>query len=226
MSTPITFTTFFFELGRSEPYYKWIETLLEQDFNLVFYTTQKIHDKLTYNPRKNLKFVIEERKVDSVLLTKFKKSWSSYTTTNKEKDTYEFAYLTHTKFDYVQRTISENPFSTEHFGWIDAGIHKVANNIGSIPLIKISEQVSIVILRRDPKFWKSVEDVSYPKQLVAGGLFHGNAENMKTFCQLMFDQRDKNLGLEQEHMAVLYVKYPELFVGRDGYYQTIIEVNT
>lgn len=217
-----TFVSFFFDLGRSSPYYEWIEKLLELNINLIFYTTEPIHSKLTYTPRKNLIFVLGEREIDSVLLTKFKRSWKNYTTGNKAKDTHEFGYLTHSKFDYLLKAMAFNPFSTEYFGWVDAGLVKVADQLELIEKIEPHEQVSLLTLKEvvntDRKGF-----VLSPKEMVAAGLLVGSKDHLTKVCELMVKERTKkDLGLEQEHLAMVYENDPSLFFTYHGTYHDIV----
>lgn len=218
----ITYTTFFYELGRSDPYYGWINTLLSFNINLVFYTTKDIHDKLTYAKRDNLLFVFQE--LDMKDVEKFKESWFRYKTTNKSKDTYKFAHLTHLKFTHVLQTINSNPFSTDYFGWIDAGIAKIAEKLEMIESMQPkNERVQFLVMSGSTHRYMEKGFVLSPKQMIAGGHFIGEVHYMITFCELMLKERvKKDLGLEQEHMVCVYMENKHLFRPYYGYYSQII----
>lgn len=214
-----TYTTFFYDLGRSDPYPNWINALLKSGFNLVFYTTKDFHDRLTYTKRDNLLFVYED--FDESGLEPFQLSWNKYKSSNPGKDSYKFAHLTHRKFDYVLRTIQLNPFGSTHFGWIDAGIAKVSTTL-TVPEVD-KDEIQLLIMSSQTYKYKNKGFVLSPKQMIAGGFFVGSKDHMIKFCKLMISERDKlELGLEQEHMVCVYMENRSLFLPYYGYYGNII----
>lgn len=225
----ITFVTAFFDIGRKtavplqkyENYFDWIDKLLAIPINLYFFTTQSIHDKLKYEPRANLKFIIMEAIPLIDRLPDVQKAWANYITNNPEKDTAEFACLTHAKFHFIKRAIEDNPFNSTHYAWIDAGILKIATHGERLPLLPPSDKIRLLMMNhigsdevKDPMFVRTC------RYKIAGGLFIGPKEHMNTFCDRMIttaleDIKRENFGLEQEYMAVIYRQDTSLF---DPYY--------
>lgn len=221
----ITFVTAFFDIGRKteEPlqkydnYFAWITKLLELPINLCFYTTQDIHDKLVYTPRSNLKFIITDKIPMFDKLSQIKTIWPSYITNNREKDTAEFACLSHSKFHFLKQAIEDNPFNSTHYGWIDAGLLKIAKEAELIPLLNPPDKVKLLLMNYINK-----DEVLNPafvrtcRYKIAGGLFIGPKAMMKEFTEEIInlaieDINKGNFGLEQEYMAIIYCRRRELF---------------
>ena len=225
----ITFVSAFFDIGRKtevplqkyENYFTWINKLLDIPITLYFFTTLEIHDRLTYQPRNNLIFGIIDKYPGSEKLSQIQNIWSNYVTNNPEKDTAEFACLTHSKFHLLNQAINVNPFNSTHYAWIDAGILKIATHGERLPTLYPPDKIKLLIMNfinsnevKDPAFVRTC------RYKIAGGLFIGPKDNIKTFCDKMIttvneDINNGNFGLEQEYMAIVYRQDTSIF---DPYY--------
>jgi hypothetical protein len=225
----ITFVTSFFDIGRTTDaplqkftnYFAWIEQLLELPINIYFFTTPELHAQIKYTPRANLiwKLIPDVPYYDH--LHTIRESWKNYQTGNPTKDTPEFAAITHAKFIFLSRAIAENPFGDTHYGWIDAGLLKIATNPEQLPLLIPSDRIRCLLLNyigadevRDPHF---IDRCQYK---IAAGLIVGSRELMRVLCLRMIAEAEQHLyekkfGLEQEYLAIMYRRHPEIF---DPYY--------
>lgn len=225
----ITFVTSFFDIGRKtdapmqkfDNYFAWIETLLRLPINIYFFTSPEIHDRINYTPRSNLKFKFLPEVPYFDRIDEIKDAWKNYVTGNTAKDTPEFGAMTHAKFMFLCQAIAYDPFGSEHYAWIDAGLVKVATNPELIPMLSPPDKIRMMMLNyisnaevNDPNFIYSC------RYKYAAGIFIGPKALMRVFCLRMMAQAEYDLfynrfGLEQEYMAIVYRKHPELF---DPYY--------
>ena len=225
----ITFVTSFFDIGRKtdapmqkfDNYFAWIESLLKLPVNLYFFTSPELHDKFKYTPRPNLifKFLPEVPYFDRI--EEIKHAWKNYVTGNPTKDTAEFGAMTHAKFKFLCQAMADDAFGSSHYSWIDAGLLKVATSPELIPTLTPPDKIRMMMLNyisdsevKDPNFIYSC------RYKYAAGLFIGPKALMRVFCLRMIAQAEYDLfygrfGLEQEYMAIIYRKHPELF---DPYY--------
>lgn len=154
-------------------------------------------------------------------LTEIQGAWRNYITNNPRKDTPEFGAITHGKFKFLYQAIADDPFGDEHYAWIDAGIFKIALHPELIPGLIPPSKVKIMILNYISKEEVNNENfVNSCRYKCAAGFFVGPKELMRVFCLLIlaqgeYDLYHKRFGLEQEYMAIVYRKHPEVF---DPYY--------
>lgn len=226
---PITFVTTFFDIGRQtdvpmqkfDNYFAWIEELLKLPINLYFFTSPELKARFNYEERRNLKFKLLPEIPYYDKLTEIQEAWRNYITNNPRKDTPEFGAMTHAKFKFLCQAIADDPFGDEYYAWIDAGIFKVALQPELIPKLVPPSKVKMMILNYTSK--EEVKDENFVRACrykCAAGFFIGPKELMRVFCLLMLAQAEydlyhKRFGLEQEYMAIVYRKYPEVF---DPYY--------
>lgn len=231
----ITFVTSFFDIGRQtdapmqkfDNYFAWIEELLKLPINIYFFTSPGLHNRFNYTPRPNLKFKFLPEIPYFDRLDDIKEAWKNYVTGNTSKDTAEFGAMTHAKFRLLCQAIIDDPFGDDHYAWIDAGLLKIATNPELIPSLTPPNKVRMMMLNyisddevKDPNFVYSC------RYKYAAGLFIAPKVLMRVFCLLMIAQAEHDLfynrfGLEQEYMAIIYRKYPELF---DPYYGTFSDL--
>lgn len=234
-SKSITFVTSFFDIGRNsdsyfqnfENYFNWIKQLLDIPINIYFFTSPELHDRFKYTPRSSLifKFISDIPYFDK--LNDIKETWKDYITDNPTKDTPEFAAITHAKFNFLCQAIMDDPFGDSHYSWIDAGILKIATNPELLPEIHITNKIKCMMLRHVTM--DEINDINFIKTCrykFAAGLFAGPKELIRVFCLKMMAEAEyslynKRFGLEQEYMAIIYKKNPELF---DLYYGSFCDL--
>lgn len=230
-----TLVTCFYDIGRKtddpigifENYPQWINRLLEENINLIFFTTQTLHDKLTYTPRDNLKFILSDEIPLFDEIAKYEHAWTvnKYWTNNPRKDTIPFALIMHNKFIFLKMAMEMNPFNAEHYAWIDAGIVKVAENPELLP--KLLPKNKIVCLQMNQINKSEVDNPAFYlacRYKIAGGFFVGPKKLMTLFCDKMIERREELMkidvfGTEQEYIAWVFFYHRELFLPYWGDYQ-------
>ena len=216
----ITYVTCFYDIGRKSDttfYMDHINYLLSLPLNIIFYTEPKILTKLSYIQRDTLKIILDEPIYFFSMLDRIKSAMKNYLTNNPIKDTAEFAALTLSKFDFLRKSIIDNPFHTSNFAWIDAGLHKVATHMDMLPTLIPPDKISLMLI----EYTFATEILNYDfiklcRYKVAGGLFSGPNDLMITFCDKVIstamDFLDKDLfGLEQEFITIVFVQNKAMF---------------
>jgi hypothetical protein len=235
--TSITFVSQFFDIGRNQNidvlslknYITNINKLLQLNINILFYTTKQLHDQLQYTNRANLKFIFLDQPPWYDRLDKVIEVTKNYQTGFKDKDTPQFMCITLGKFQLLKDAIALNPFDNKYYAWIDAGIFKVIQQVNLLPEITPSELVKCMILN-----YTSEAEIASPtfinscRYKIAGGFFLASSDNMIIFCDKILACASEYLnngyfGLEQEFMAIVYVKNKELF---DPYYGDFADLLT
>ena len=229
-----TFVTGFFDIGRNtdephqkfENYFAWINSLLSININLYFFTTPQLYSHFVYTPRSNLIFKFCDPPSLN-LLPFIKKTWHKYITNNPAKDTAEFAAMTLGKFKLVEQAIEDNPFNTGHFGWIDAGLLKISSQPLLLSNLSKFERIRVMLLNYISE--GEIQDTNFVLQSrykVAAGLFTGPTLLFQRFIHEIFEivnyDLENRCGLEQEYMAIVYRKFPDLFEPYYGDFQDLI----
>lgn len=227
-----TYVTSLFDIGRRseglggplDSYVDWLGQLLALPIDLVCFTTPDIAERLAPVRRANLR--VELLDGTGALpcfdqIEEVRGAWRRHRTNDPAKDTPEFACLTHAKFPLLRRAIAANPHRSSHFGWIDAGIAKVATELERLPTLVPRDRVRLLQIR-----YTAAAEIARPdfvdecRYKVAGGFFTGRADLLDDFARVVeaLAQRDLQggrFGLEQEYMAIAYRTDPVAF---DPYY--------
>lgn len=166
-----------------------------------------------------IKFIITDKYFgeEDINLITYIYNLQNYQTNNPTKDTPEFIALTLGKFLAIKKAIQLNPFGSKYYGWIDAGLLKVAQNSELLNDIIPSEKIKLMIL--DNINYDETLDINFVKKCqykIAGGFFLGNKDNMLKFCNLIINEKfmlmyNNRIGLEQEIMTIIYLKHTDLF---------------
>lgn len=125
--------------GRSfEKYLEWLPETLSLSSNYVIYTEDKV---VPYIPKKdNIKVIVspleevplyhKHDQIESILKN------PEYL--NKIKDPHRvecvlplYNIIQYSKFEWLKRTISENPFNSQYFFWMDSGCSRFFNGLSS-----------------------------------------------------------------------------------------------
>ena len=220
----ITYVTCFYDISRQADmtfYINHVNYLLSLPINIIFYTQEDYLPRFTYVPRESLKIVFDEEIPFFPVLDKIRSGMKNYVTNNPIKDTPEFAAVMLAKFDCLQRSMRDNPFNTNHFAWIDAGLQKVATDMDLLPTLIPSDKIRPMLMN-----YTSAEEIldddfiNSCKYKLAGGLFFGPKDKMIIFCDKVIATAmnflDKDLfGLEQEFIAIVMTQNRDMF---DPYY--------
>jgi len=144
------------------------------------------------------------------------------TTTKPEKDTLDFLFVQCNKTEWVRQIISENPFQTKQFTWLDFGIYHIIQDefLMKNAIERISktecEKVSIGSCWniRLPFVRDIYKDVAW---FFAGGIFGGEpeylikfADYMKAKC-LQLIQEKKHLMWETNIWYLVHQEHAEIF---------------
>lgn len=131
------------------------------------------------------------------------------TNINKDKDTPLYVLLNNNKFDFLSRTIEQNPFQTDYFLWMDFGISHCSNATPH-DWLTVSQEWPLFIQNNDKLIhqlrihlpskpngvaWKDYLNTIYHH--VAGGLFGGHRDVVLEYSQLFYKQW--RVILDQEH---------------------------
>jgi hypothetical protein len=131
----------------------------------------------------------------------------------------EYNVIQYSKFGWLEKAMKINPFHTEHFFWMDAGISRFFGEIDitlSYPRYIHTDQ--FIIQPRQDIWSYSIDDSFIWKadNLFKGGMFGGNAnivsdigKKVEEVFQFMLSQN--NVNNEQLAIALVWKKYPELF---------------
>lgn len=144
------------------------------------------------------------------------------------------------KFPWVKRVIEENPFDTEYFMWMDAGLSRFFGphdvNINMPYPSEAAQEVLLsckdtVLIQATMNFYtdlveSEVCDESYfldARSWVMAGLWGGGAEALSKFCDMVDDVlrnkmiKNNVINNEQIVMAYLYKNNDELFSVFENY---------
>lgn len=226
-----------------EPYIKDINFYLDQGkfitelpYNMIIFTEDDLYDNV-YNMRKKyidrtviipLKFEDTYFYKDYDVLHNLKNVFH-IKNIGEKKDTVRYVILNNNKFDFMERSIKLNPFSSTHFLWIDFGITHVASEphtitrwITSIPNKVRQMVINPYIEKEQPK-----EYFQYTRHNVSGGLFSGSKAYLLNYIATFKKMYDKILidnwyQLDEAVMSMVIKEYPELFDCYYGDYTGII----
>ena len=142
--------------------------------------------------------------------------------------------IIYSKFLWVKRVIEDNPFDSEYFMWMDAGLSRffeshdvnVSNRYPSEDATKVLlDAKDNVLIQVQKSFYPDlvskrvfdVEDLWDARTYVMAGLWGGGSESLSKFCDLIDDVlRNKMLennliNNEQSAMAYVYKNNDDLF---------------
>jgi len=234
----MTMVTAFFDIHRDtkgdgrtlDEYMQWIEKTLQLNCNLFIVTEAKfVPFMIAKRPSCYATYILEDTLENA--------SYYKYLPRMKEileSDTYkqriaypnrvecvlpEYNVIQYSKFGWLEQAMRLNPFHTDHFFWMDAGISRFFGNMDiTLPYPRdIHTDQFIIQLRED--LWSYVIDDSFlwkADNLFKGGMFGGNAKivsdigkKVEKEFQIMLSHEQMNN--EQLAIALVWKKYPELF---------------
>jgi len=137
-----------------------------------------------------------------------------------------------TRYHMLKETITENPFNSTHFAWINICIQRMGiNNVRLLPLALSADRdkFSTTYIDYLPKELIDNEDEYWKmgRCSMCSGFFTGNKEYMYQVCDLIIDKFLYYLKLERGHAdeqlySPVYFDHPELFEHYYGDYQEMI----
>jgi len=242
LNSPYTFVSCFFNLEKLEKKGRWrsIDTYLEKskfllnlDVNLVVFVDD---DEIVKYIEKIRKRYMNRTKIIKMNITELP-YYTHFDVINNIrekypkngiKDTPAFAILMWSKFYFLQEAIKKNYFLTDQFMWVDFGITHIAKTENYIDSFNSkSEKISIQCITLPTADITKIQELNVWKCYLGGGIIGGNTEYMlklidKFNYYLTFFIQNNVAPLEDNIVAYIFYKHPELFEPYYGHYASII----
>lgn len=253
MSNPVTIVTAFFDIGRAEKgdgrtiseYKDWIQKTLQLNCNLYIVTEEKFYDFFLENRPKhfntNIK-VIEFKdlhynkyydKIKNIIESDSYKNRIAYPD-RVECKLPEYNIIQYSKFHCLQMAMDENPFKSDYFFWMDAGVSRFFldvdisqsyPSINCINFLKNNEDKFIIQKRYDLETF-SIDDTFVWKadNLLYGTMFCGGKEiilKIAEYIEVIFNEKmlsNNNANNEQLALALVWKENPNIFVLTNNVY--------
>jgi hypothetical protein len=127
---------------------------------------------------------------------------------NNKKDTIKYMILQHSKIEFLNDAINENPWKSTHFAWIDFSIFYIFNNVDTISdyLSILSKRVFSPNILLFPGCWNKLNKDCIDKVLnsiywrFCGGFFLGDSNSITQFFEL-YKRHFKNFIIEQKKLV-------------------------
>jgi len=235
----VTIVTAFFDIQRQtkgdgrtiEEYLSWIQKTLQLNCNLFIVTeSQFVPFMKKYRPNDYPMF-IQEDTLENASYYKYLPQMKDILKSDsyKQRIAYpnrvecvlpEYNVIQYSKFGWLEEAIRINPFQSEYFFWMDAGISRFFGDVDiRLPYPSISiDTDKFMIQPREDIFTYPIDDTFLWKadNLFKGGMFGGNATILSILSKKI--EEEFNIMLTQcvvnnEQLAITLVwkKNPELF---------------
>jgi len=254
MSEPITIVTALYDINREgdgdgrkfQEYLSWFKETLKVKKPMVIFVDESLVSFVEENrkdlPTKIIKQPLEEipyysltPDIDNILKSdEFKSKIGSPERVECKLAIYNS--IIYSKFQWVKRIISENPFESEIFMWMDAGLSRFFHEINlDYPSRDAIETLinfkNKVIIQTSMSYYSDLvylneyteEHLWDARTWVMAGLWCGGKDILLEFCDLIDDVlRNKMIskGLinnEQSAMAYVYKNNPDMFMPFENY---------
>jgi len=216
---------------RIDEYKEWINDLYGNiGFNLVFYTNKEYAPyikEIRKNFKDNTKVIVLEFE-DFESLKKYPMSfWKEQNEIDHEEyHTPEMYCVWYEKKEFVKKTIENNPFNSEYFIWVDAGICREKEWIALLkdfPIInKIPDNTIMINKIKDFSDKDKNFNFQHEPENIGAGIIAGKKEIWNKYdklydnviLQYIYDGRFA--GKEQNIMSTMILTEPKLFSLFDG----------
>ena len=243
----VTIVTAFFDIGREHngdgrkltDYLDWIKKTLQLNCNLFIVTEKKFVDLMKDNRPSKYKTYIKEDILENASYYKYFPRMKEILNSEdyKTRIAYpnrvecklpEYNVIQYSKFGWLADAIKENPFDSDYFFWMDAGISRFfynmnlqnpyPNNISFSNIFNDNENTFIIQQREDLQRYDIDEDFIWKADnLFKGGMFGGKRNQVmkvsreleEIFVKKMLDK--KNVNNEQLSLVLLWKEQPDLF---------------
>jgi len=240
----VTMVTCFFDINRDtkgdgrtvDEYKQWIKKTLQLNCNLYIVTEAKFYDFFKDNRPSQYPTYIKIIEFNDLYYNKYYDRIKTILESDsyKNKIAYpnrvecklpEYNIIQYSKFHCLQMAIDENPFGSNSFFWMDAGISRFFLDVdiskpypGNLSFLKENENKFLIQNRSD--LHKYVIDEKFiwgADNLVCGTLFGGNSKVIQeisrlveeTFINVMLNHNNANN--EQLTLALVWKSTPHLF---------------
>jgi len=246
MSNPVTIVTCFFDIGRAEKgdgrtiveYKDWIQKTLQLNCNLYIVTEDNFHDFfLEHRPKhfntkikviefKDLHYNKYYDKIKNIIESDSYKKRIAYPD-RVECKLPEYNIVQYSKFHCLQMAIDENPFKSDYFFWMDAGVSRFFLDVdisksypsnNCINFLKNNEDKFIIQNRPDLNNYIIDDNFIWKADnMLSGGMFGGNIKIIREISKLVEEifvnkmLNNNNANNEQLALALVWKENPELF---------------
>lgn len=238
----VTLVTCFFDINRHkkgdgrtiDEYQEWIKKTLQLNCNLYIITEAKFYDFFHCNQcYANRKIKVIELK--DLYYYKYYDSIKHIIESDnyKKRIAYpnrvecilpEYNIIQYSKFHCLQMAIEENPFQSNYFFWIDAGISRffldvdISKPYPTDKCIQVLKKDKFIIQNRND-LHKYVIDEHFiwkADNLLSGGMFGGNSKIIQQVSKLVEDTfvnmlKQNNTNNEQLALAIVWKENSHLF---------------
>lgn len=229
--------------GRNwKDYLRWFEKTLSLNCPMVVYVEDETIN-FVKEKRKDLPTKIISQKLENLCYYKHKeimdKILSSEDYKNKIKDNKRiecnhslYSIIQYSKFEWMERTSIENPFNSDYFIWMDAGLSRFFNDLDTQKIYpsdnfknQIKDIQNKVLIQTFMSHYSDLfnaqvlteEYLKDNRSYIMGGMFCGGKDaikNVKNKVDELFGEMLKNNIVNNEQIALgyLFKKNPELFI--------------
>ena len=242
-----TIVTAFFDINREKngdgrklnDYLSWIQKTLQLNCNMYIVTESKFVDFMKENRPNGYNTFIKEDTLENADYYKYLPKMTEIlnSTEYKDKIAYpnrvecklpEYNVIQYSKFGWLNDAIQNNPFKTDYFFWMDAGISRFFQNMNlstQFPSLLKQQNVlnqignQFIIQQRQDLQRYTINDnfIWGADNLFKGGMFGGykdiilevKKEVERIFVNEMLDKN--NVNNEQLALALLWKQNPDMF---------------
>jgi hypothetical protein len=227
----VTLVTCYYKIASKHPhfYYEtWINNLLENvGCNIIIFTSADLEsyfqDLQKQNTNLKMHIVIKEFH-DLEIINKYNIWDDQYSKDPTPKvRTKECYIIWNSKMNFLKEAITFNPFKSDKFVWNDIGSMRDYNyiikyGISNYPKYnKISDYKVDIALIKKFNVSREIQDIFQNEVHLSGSIFGGSKETLLKIIDLYYtyfqEYLDKKLfiGCDQQILATLYIRHPELF---------------
>ena len=237
-----TIVTAFFDINREKngdgrkisDYLDWIKKTLQVNCNLYIVTEKKFVQFMKDNRPEHYNTFIKEDTLENASYYKYLPKIKEIMMSEeyKKKIAYpnrvecilpEYNIIQYSKFGWLEQAIQENPFGSEYFFWMDAGISRFFYNmdlkkIYPNPKLEIPKNKFVTQGRNDLLKYKFNNNFIWgADNLIYGGMFGSSSDFLLNFIkkvELIFQEKLLNVNCvnnEQLAMGLLFNENKELF---------------
>lgn len=232
----MTIVTAFFDIHRDtkgdgrtlDEYMSWIQKTLQLNCNLYVVTESKFVPFMKAN--RNYPMYIHEDTLENASYYKYLPRMKEILESDayKKRIAYpnrvecilpEYNIIQYSKFGWLEEAMLINPFQSDTFFWMDAGISRFFGEVDlTLPYPRSIHTDQFIIQPREDLWHYPIDDsiVWKADNLFKGGMFGGKAEivsvlrkKVEEVFQFMLSQQ--NVNNEQIAITLVWKKYPDLF---------------
>lgn len=254
MSNPITLVTALYNIDREnkgdgrkfENYLNWFKDTLKVTRPMVIFVEESLVDFVNEN-RKNLPTVIISQPLEKIPYYELKNDIDIILDSKEYQDKIGspdrvecklslYNIIIYSKFPWVKKVIEDNPFKSEYFMWMDAGLSRFFYGIdyeypSQNAIDTLLENQDKVVIQTTMSFYPDLVyndgcDESYfwdARTWVMAGLWGGGSLVLIKFCDMIDDVlrhkmiNNKVINNEQNAMAYVYKNNPDMFIAFENY---------